>query len=138
MSDREFALVVENLGKVDLLDLESSLPGIESRLHIVDESEHRYGEPGTILAIMALGAIALPPVLLWLARHRQGITVSEESTTTLPGGTTVQKVVRISVTRSGPPSAEQLAELRKFPGVDPSQLAKAFGIALGGQGDEGH
>ncbi|HEX7359706.1 MAG TPA: hypothetical protein VF283_04375 [Bryobacteraceae bacterium] len=128
----DFAVILDNCKKLDLLDIESDLASFNPKIHVVDESEHRYGEPGTLILIALAGNFVLPPLLLWLAKHRQGFKISEQKETTLPGGETVKSSLKISVTGSALPSSEQLRELSKFPGVDPVKIAAAYGIHLPG------
>lgn len=132
MAADDFALIVENLGKVDLLDMEATVADAKPTLHVIDEREGRYGEPGTIIVIMLVGSLALPPVLLWLARHRKGFKYTEQNEVTLPNGTKVKSLVKVSATESGPPSPAVLQQLRKFPGVDPTKLSEAYAQSTSG------
>lgn len=125
----EFAVILENCDKLDLLDIEADLAGFNPKLHVLDENEHRYGEPGTLILI-AVGSLVLPPLLLWLANHRKGFKLSEQKEITLPDGTIVKSSLKISVTESMAPSAEQIRALSKFPGVDASKIAAAYGDYL--------
>lgn len=122
----DFAVILESCEKLDLLDIESDLAEFNPKIHVVDESEHRYGEPGTLILIAIVGNLVLPPLLLWLANHKKGFKVSEQKEVTLPDGTRMKSSLTISVTESGPPSSEQLRELSKFPGVDPAKIAAAY------------
>src|SRR5215510_8284890 len=120
-------LVLENCEKLDLLEIERDLNSFHPTVQVVDESEHRYGEPGTLILIV--GSLALPPLLLWLANHKKGFKLREDKETTLPGGGKVKSCLKISVTESSPPTSEQLRELSKF-GVDPAKIASAYGMKL--------
>jgi hypothetical protein len=130
----EFAIVVDNCGKLDLLEIERELSRFNPKLHVIDQNEQRYGEPGTILLVALIGSLALPPLLLWLAKHKKGFKISEKEKRTLPDGTEVESSRTISVIDSAPPSAQQLRELWRFPGVDPAEIAKAYNIDLTGSG----
>lgn len=125
----EFAVILENCDKLDLLDIEADLAGFNPKLHVLDESEHRYGEPATLILI-AVGSLVLPPLLLWLANHKKGFKLSEQKEITLPDGTKVKSSLKVSVTESMAPSAEEIRALSKFPGVDPSKIAAAYGDYL--------
>ena len=124
MKPGNVAVQVEGLGKIDLLELETSLPSSAVKLHALDASEHAYGEPGTILAIVAAGSVLLPPLLLWLAKHRWGFTLVEDETVTLPDGTKVERRVRVTVRKSAPPTAEEIHALRKLSSVDLDAVIK--------------
>ena len=124
----DFAVILDNCEKLDLLDIERDLASFNPVIHVVDESEHRYGEPGTLLLIALAGNLMLPPLLLWLANHKKGFKVSQQKEVTLPDGTKVKSSLKISVTESAPPSSEQLRELSKFPGVDPAKIAAAYKV----------
>lgn len=120
----DFAIVLDNWEKLDLLDIEKIL--VNPKLHVIDESEYRYGEPGTLILIALAGSLALPPILLWLANHKKGIKVREQKEVTLPDGTKVKSSLHISVTESAPPSPNQLRELAKLGGIDPTQILAEF------------
>src|SRR5437899_6785838 len=96
MSTEEFELHIEGLGKLDLLQIEDSLPANTTLdLRPVEEGETGYGEPATILAIAAAGKLVLPIVLLWLARERHAFELEE--TTTKSRNDVVTKRVRVTV-----------------------------------------
>jgi hypothetical protein len=126
MDHEEFALIVENLEKVELLDLETTLAPAKPTLYVLNESERRYGEPGTIMIIMLAGSLALPAVLLWLARHRKGFDYSEKKNVTLPDGTEVTSLVKLRATESGPPSPAAIQQLKGLLDVDLTGALRAF------------
>jgi hypothetical protein len=130
---QDFTVMLDGCDKLDLMDVESELAGLNPTLHVLDESEHRYGEPGTLALIALAGSLALPPLMRWLANHRKGFKVTEQREMTLPDGTKVITLVKVSVTESAPPSPEQLRELAKFPGIDVARIARAFGVHLPGK-----
>jgi hypothetical protein len=125
-TDADFAVILDNCEKLDLLEIEGDIAGFNPTLHVVDESEHRYGEPGTLVLVALAGGPALPHVLLWLANHAKGFKLSEEAEVTLSDGTTLKSSLRVIATKSVPRSVEQLRELSKFPGVDPDKIAAAY------------
>jgi hypothetical protein len=63
---------------------------------------------------------------LWLANTKKGFKVQEQKETTLPDGTRVKSSLKISMTESAPPSAEQLGELAKLGGIDPTKILEKF------------
>jgi hypothetical protein len=127
----DFALVVQGLDKVDLLDLESQVSKENLKLQVTDEDEQRYGEPGTLIAIAVLGNIVLPPLLVWLANHRRKFEVVEQEVQELPDGTKVTRILTVKATESGPPSPETLKVLSKFQ-VPLEKLKQLFGGSAGG------
>jgi hypothetical protein len=122
----DFAVILDNCEKLNLLEIEGDITGFNPTLHVVDESEHRYGEPGTLILVALAGGPALPFVLLWLANHAKGFTLSEDAEVTLSYGTTLKSSLRVIATESVPQSFEQLRELSKFLGVDPDKIAAAY------------
>ena len=128
MESSDVAVQVEGLGKIDLLELETAFPSSGVKLHALDAREHVYGEPGTVLALIAAGGLVLPPLLLWLAQRRWGFTLKEDETVTLPDGTRVERRVRVIIRKSAPPSAEEIEALTKLNSVDLKAVAKTLNI----------
>lgn len=122
----EFVLLLENFDKLELLEIESAVAEADPQLHVVDEDEQRFGEPGTLMMIALVGTVALPPVLVWLASHRYGFRIEEKHELTLPDGSKAKSSVKISLSKSAPPSAEQLSALSKFRGVDPAKFEASY------------
>src|SRR5262245_34264714 len=124
MTDENYALEIQQLEKMDLLELEDELSDIKFDLHVVDENEQQYGEPGTVIGIALAGALALPPLLLWLARHRRKFEIIEQESSELPGGVKVTRRIVVRVNESGSPSPEVLEQVRKLPVMDPTKLSE--------------
>jgi hypothetical protein len=132
MDDADFTLQIQNLPKMDLIEIDKRvLPDLDVELRTLDQSEERYGEPATLMAIIAVGTIALPALLLWLAGKRKKITVEDIQSATLPDGTKVKRVVRLKIGESGPPDPAVIEQLRKLPVLDPHALAKALASLTG-------
>ena len=125
------AEIVHGLDKVDYLALERELPQSSLDLEVLDEDEKTYGEPGTIIATAVIGSLVLPPLLVWLAGHRRGLTVTMEEEVELPGGTKIKQALTVTATESGPPSPETLEKLAKFQGVPLKELQDLFANAAG-------
>lgn len=129
MVSDNYAVIVGGLDKVDLLALESEVTETKLELRVLDEDEHKYGEPGTIIAIAAIGSVALPLILVWLARKEIRIEVTMQEEVELSDGTKVKRALTVTASGSGPPSPETLEKLAKFQGVPLNQLQDLFGNA---------
>jgi hypothetical protein len=121
----DFAIILDNCDKLDLLDIEDELEAFNLTLQVVDESEHRYGEPGAVILVVVAGSVALSPLLLWLANHAKGFRLTEQDVT-LPGGREMTSSLKVVVTDFGPPTSDELRKLSKFPGTDPAKIAAAY------------
>lgn len=133
MTSDNYSVIIEGLDKVEYLALEDELTQTNLDLRVIDEDEQKYGEPGTIIAIAAIGTLVLPPLLVWLARHRRKFTVTEQEERELQDGTRITRTLTITATESGPPSAETLEKLAKFQNVPLKQLQDLFANADGQQ-----
>lgn len=129
MVSDNYAVIVGGLDKVDLLALESEVTETKLELRVLDEDEHKYGEPGTIIAIAAIGSVALPLILVWLARKKIRIDVTMQKEVELPDGTKVKQALTVTASGSGPPSPETLEKLAKFKVLSLNQLQDFFGNA---------
>jgi hypothetical protein len=125
MDLENMSLQLEGLGKLDLLQIQSAFPA-ETRLETLDEREEAFGEPGTVIALIAAANLMLPALMLWLARKRWAFQSIKESKVTLPDGTQIESRVRLKLHKSGPPSAEQLKELAEMTDVDLSDAIEAL------------
>jgi hypothetical protein len=124
-TETDFAIILDNCDKLDLLDIEEELAAFGPTLQVVDESEHRYGEPGAVILVVE-GVPALLPLLLSLANHAKGFSLTEECLT-LPDGREMKSSLKVVATDFGPPSSEELLKLSRFPSVEPAKIANAYG-----------
>lgn len=129
MSSDDYAVIVQGLDKLDFLELEREITPTTLELKVVDEDEQKYGEPATIIAIAVIGNLVLPPLLAWLARHRRGITVTQNEDVELPDGTKLRRALTVTATESGPPSPETLDALAKMQRVPLKTLQDLFADA---------
>ncbi len=129
MANNEYSVIVQGLDKVDLLALERELPEASLDLNVIGDDEHRYGEPGTIIAIALIGNLVLPVVLVWLTRYRRSFEIKEEEHVQLPNGGKSTRTLTVIAKESGPPSPETLEKLAKFKGVSLEQLKQLLGAS---------
>ena len=110
MDAANFELQIAGLGKIDALELRRELPDTAPlKVEAVDEESGVYHEPGTVLILIAAGTIALPVVLLALARRRQGFDLEEETRKKPDGSETTTRRIRV---RESSISPETVAKLR--------------------------
>jgi len=110
MNAANFELQIAGLGKIDALELQRELPDAAPlKVEAVDEESGVYHEPGTVLILIAAGAIALPVVLLALARKREGFDLVEETRKNPDGSETITRRIRV---RRGSISPETVEKLR--------------------------
>ncbi|WP_299326420.1 hypothetical protein [Parasphingopyxis sp.] len=129
MEDNSYALIVEGLDRIDALELVEGLGEDHFAAETLGDDDQRLGEPGTIAIIAAIGTVAMPPLLVWLARRKKWFRSSDVQEVTLPDGTTFRRVVKISVGAAKPPSAAELNELAGMTGTSASDLAKLLAPA---------
>lgn len=129
MEGDAFVLVVEGLDKIDALELVDELGEEDFNPATLSDDDQRLGEPGTIAIIGAVGAVALPPLMLWLAKRKKWFCFSEVHEVTLPDGTKVKRAAKMSIGATEPPSASELKALAGMTGTSASDLADLLGPA---------
>jgi len=83
--------------------------------------EHRYGEPATVAAIVAVSIPAIQGIIAWLMKSRHHGEIEREVTYTSPSGETRTTRIRVKFDSSEPPDKAVLEQIGAL-GVDPGVL----------------
>ena len=83
--------------------------------------ENRYGEPVTVVAIVAVSIPAIQGIIAWLMKSRHHGEIDREVTYTSPNGETRSTRIRVKVDSSEAPDRAVLEQIGAL-GVDPDVL----------------
>jgi hypothetical protein len=112
MTTTNFELEIAGLGKVDAYELRTELPNdAPAEVRPADEKSGAYHEPGTVLIVVAAGAVVLPTALLFLARRRKGFDLVEETRKNPDGSEIVSRRIRVRDSSISPQTIEKLRGL---------------------------
>jgi hypothetical protein len=124
--DRE-SIEVQVIGpKSSLVALSKSLGEIKNELKVVQPDERAYGEPGTVFLVIFAASVAMPAILAWIYRNKEGIEYERVDEFVSPEGTTRKCRIIFRLDKSSPPSPEQIEEIAKMTHSDIAKINEAI------------